>query len=97
MVFIDESRVERIRFRLDSKIPVWWKRSQYVGKTSSPPRWHSLEKFWREGSGYLWVAKCGYMWKDRALLGRSPEFRHEVKTKKIRCEKCSKAENGASK
>ena len=74
--------------RLDANLPTWWKTPPHPTDTR-PAHWHLLQQFWREGNNHVWEAACGYTWKDEFLSGRSPDFRHQIKTKNIRCDKCS--------
>lgn len=78
---------------------LFWRRQNFSarGNYSSNPMWHRLRairkpeaKSPHERYDDIYVAFCGYSFQFQGLLGKTPQLRAEVKTKKLRCEKCDK-------
>ncbi|AWN07781.1 hypothetical protein HOT31_gp110 [Microbacterium phage Hendrix] len=91
--------VNRVQVRLKAAMPVWWKREGFAqrGNYSSTPQWHRLAKLEQGVNSeehpaasrqWRWTALCGYAFIFDGLLGRRPDLKEDVKTKKLRCAKC---------
>jgi hypothetical protein len=99
--------VDRVKEHVAAGHTAFWKRGPYRagGNYSTDPHWHrvaSIEPMDKLSPNayswtYRWTALCGYSHDFDGILGKKPEVRAEVKTKKLRCAKCDAAAAKAAK